>query len=139
MSTSTACTDSPCRSYRAGHRMHHIHARHLAQEPWGWRDATVVAVDDHSVTLAYVGEGTTLTIWHHHGLGDVLTGALPVRVHEGMHALGHPGGWLSVAIIEGGLGAVAEPTDVGLWAADVTPGVVDLATGDGVATDHADR
>ena len=130
-----ACAE--CQSYRAGHNVHFIQARLTGQAPWGWRDATVTAIDGLTVNLAYVEAGTEIRLWHHRDLSSVLRIGSPVRLHEQYHVLGTPVGWLCVELLEGRLGAVPEPVDVEAWRSQQTPGVVNLQTGLAVPTDHA--
>lgn len=124
-----------CQLYWAGHNTHWIHAKHVGRTPWGWRDAVVTGIDDRWLTVAYVVEQVELRLWHHSVLAGEVTVGSPVRLHEEYYVLGGPFGWLNV-IVEGGLGAVPEPANPGAWAAEVTGGVQDLATGRALAVDH---
>jgi hypothetical protein len=115
--------------------MHWIHAGRIGNSPWGWRDATVVAIDGLWLTLCYVVEDDESRIWHHEPLSDVLDVGSPVRLHEQYYALGGPFGWVNVAVF-GGLGPIRAPEDPSLWAAERTVAVTDLATGRALPTDH---
>ncbi len=84
----TPCTpndDGRCRHYGSGHALHQIHARHIGQSPWGWRDAVVVRVEGLFLTLRYLAEDVEFTAWHHAELrlmpGD------PVRVNQSRGAV----------------------------------------------------
>lgn len=137
----------PCRSYWSGHNMHFIHARHLGETPWGWRDGLVEAMDEDGwVAVRYLvggdvgpggGPSATVRVWHHSPLADLLDVGHPVRVHERYCALGGPFGWLNVAVRDG-LGPVSEPASAELWEDEVTGGAVDLSTGRALPLDHAD-
>lgn len=118
--------------------MHVIHANRVGETPWGWRDATVVAVDDLVVTARYVLENGSVRIWHHESLESQLEAGAPVRVHEGYHALGARFGWVNAVVVKG-IGEVPEPADREMWRPEMTVGAVDLATGVAIALDHADR
>lgn len=123
-----------CQHYAPGHNTHWIHAKHVGRSPWGWRDGVVSSLDGHWLEISYLGEGGEIRVWHHDPLGGEVTPGDPVRVHEGLHVLGGPFGWLNV-ITEGGLGAVPEPAEPALWAGQVTSGVQDLSTGRALAMD----
>ncbi|MDQ6687686.1 MAG: hypothetical protein M3Z50_08775 [Actinomycetota bacterium] len=129
------CPSSPCQSYNRGHQIHFIQARHVGESPWGWRDATITDIDEGKVLLAYVHEDGNPVVWHHRPLSGVLSAGEVVRLHEGLRVLGTPSGWFCVAI-EHGLGAVPEPDEPALWAAETSLGIVDLSTGNAVGTDH---
>lgn len=125
-----------CQSFHPGHNMHWIHARHVGESPWGWRDGLVAAASvDGFVTIEYVLESGRVEGWHHSPVVARLSKGTPVRVHEGYRTLSSPMGWIHL-LIRSGLGAVAEPEDADPWEAEVTGGVVDLATGRGLALDH---
>jgi hypothetical protein len=136
--TPSECLDKAegCSSYFAGHLMHWIHARHIGESPWGWRDGVIAPVLDGWIVVSYL-DGGEVRVWHHEQLPEAATGTL-VRVHEEYHALGGPFGWLNV-ITEGGLGPVPEPAEPGLWSDEMTVGVVDLSTGRALALDHLDQ
>lgn len=129
------CLADRCPSYRPGHLMHWIHAKRIGQTPWGWRDATVVAIDGLWLTLSYVVGDHVVRAWHHQSLGDQVQVGSPVRLHEQYYALGGPFGWVNVALTDG-LGPVPEPDDVSLWAAETTVAVTDLSTGHALPMDH---
>ena len=125
-----------CPWYSDGHALHVLHARRVAESPWGWRDAVVVAAEGRSLVVDYLsGEGGA-TLWHHFPLEEELPVGSVVRVHEGYHVIGAPIGWLNVRIVQG-IGAVAEPDDKSLWRSEWSPAVVDLGSGRAIALDHA--
>jgi hypothetical protein len=115
--------------------MHWIHTNRIGKTPWGWRDGTVSDVDNRWLTVRYLHEPASVRVWHHESLADVVASGSPVRVHEEYYALGGPFGWVNV-IVEGGQGQVPAPEDPSLWAAEVTVGVTDLATGRALSMDH---
>lgn len=124
-----------CNHYAPGHNTHWIHAKHVGRSPWGWRDGVVDSIDGHWLTISYLGdEDGEIRVWHHEALGDEVAAGDPVRVHERLHVLGGPFGWLNV-ITEGGLGGVPEPAEPALWADQITSGVQDLSTGRALALD----
>jgi hypothetical protein len=132
----TQCEPSAgqCTLYAPGHLMHCIHANHLARDARGWRDGIVTAMDSGWIVISYISEEGSVSVWHHKSLSADLQIGSPVRVHEGLHALGIPSGWSNMAIA-GGLGAVAEsardaPDE------SVGRGVVDVVTGRAIALDH---
>lgn len=136
MSDSEPCAPvGPCSVFRAGHATHPIQAAHAGASPWGWRDAVVTGVDGLTVTADYVWEAGTVVLWHHEPLRGVLAPGSLLRVHERCHLVGTPGGWLNVRVT-GGCGPVPVPDDPGLWRAETSAGIVDLATGRAVAVDH---
>lgn len=125
-----------CQSFRPGHNMHWIHARHVGESPWGWRDGVVSATsEDGFVTVEYVLESGRVETWHHSPVVAKLSKGTPVRVHEGCRTLSSPLGWLNL-LIASGLGAVPTPKNADAWAPEVTGGAVDIATGRGLALDH---
>lgn len=125
-----------CQSFHPGHNMHWIHARHVGESPWGWRDGVVSAASaDGFVTVEYVLEAGRVEAWHHSPVVANLAKGTPVRVHEGYRTLSGPMGWLHL-LISSGLGAVPKPENTDAWAAEVTGGVVDMTTGRGLALDH---
>ena len=124
-----------CGSFRPGHRMHWIHTKRIGQTPWGWRDGTVSDVDDRWLIVRYLTEHASVRVWHHEALADAITLGSPVRVHEEYYALGGPFGWVNV-IVDGGLGQKPAPEDPSLWAAEMSVGVTDLATGRALSMDH---
>lgn len=124
-----------CQFYHPGHNLHSIHASHVGSSPWGWRDAVVTAVEDCWLTLHYALEDASVRLWHHDALHDLVEEGDPLRVHEGLHVLGGPFGWLNV-IVEDGLGPVSEPVEKTMWADEVTGGVQDLTSGRALALDH---
>ena len=65
--------------------MHQIHARHIGQSPWGWRDALVVRVEGLFLTLRYLAEDVEFTAWHHAEL-PLMPGD-PVRVNQSHSAV----------------------------------------------------
>jgi hypothetical protein len=141
MSTSTEPTpcDGPatgrCQRYHPGHNTHWIHAKHVGRSPWGWRDGVVTALSGQHLTVRYLVEDAEVRLWHHEDLSGEVTVGAPVRVHERLHVLGGPFGWLNVTV-DGGLGAVPEPAEPALWADQVTSGVQDLSTGRALALDR---
>lgn len=96
-------------NYQAGHDLHVIHARRIAESPWGWRSGTVTSYVDELLTVDYVFEDGTVEIWHNR-LVPVEPGT-PVRVHERYYALELAGVWFNVELCRGGLGAVPEPEE----------------------------
>jgi hypothetical protein len=131
----TSCRGSRCLSYRGGHHVHPIQARKVGESPWGWRDATITAVDGLGVHLAYVEHDAAPVVWHHRSLAGVLHAGAPVRLHEQYFVLGCPAGWFSVQV-EGGLGAVTAPEAPELWSGETSVGIVEIATGNALPTDH---
>lgn len=129
------CPSDPCPSYRAGHNVHFIQARKVGQSPWGWRDAVVTGINEIEIGLAYVTQDAEPVLWHHRSLAEHISIGAPVRLHEQYFVLGTPTGWFSV-VVRDGLGPVPEPPEISLWATEVTPGIVDLATGIALPTDH---
>lgn len=125
-----------CESYTAGHAVHAIQARLVGERPWGWRDGVVEAWVDGVVRVRYIDEVGIATCWHHRDPSSELPVGEHVRLHEGsLHVLGTARGWYSVQIA-GGLGAVPDPEQPELWAQQIVPGIVDLATGIAIATDR---
>lgn len=125
-----------CQAYWPGHNLHWIHARKIGESPWGWRDGVVSDCStDGFVTIQYALELGRVEAWHHDAVIGELEDGTPVRVHEGFYALSSPMGWFNL-LISSGLEAVPEPQDKGPWQPEVTGGVVDLATGRGLALDH---
>lgn len=131
------CSPDPddCASYGSGHQMHFIHAKQVGLRPWGWRDGVVTGREGEWIGIGYVGEAGGVRVWHHRDLAAEIRLGDPVRVHEELHAVAGPFGWLNVAFV-GGLGPVPEPAAPELWASETSPGIVDAATGRGVAIDH---
>ena len=113
--------------YHPGYAMHHIQAGLTARTPWGWRPAVLTAVDGGHGTAEYFQEHGTVAFWHHKPL-DVEPGT-PVRVHEQFSVLEISDAWLNVRI-DAGVGAVPEPEDPSLWAAEVGGAITNAATGD---------
>lgn len=74
-------------------------------------------------------------MWHHTALEPLVAVGAPVRLHERFRVLACPAGWLSVAV-QDGVGPVPELADPDLWAAERSPGIVDLATGRALPLDH---
>jgi hypothetical protein len=126
----SACKPSDhgrCGYYGSGHALHQIHARHIGQSPWGWRDALVVRVEGMFLTLRYLAADVEFTAWHHAEL-PLMPGD-PVRVNQSHSAvLQAKFGQVNIAH-DSPLSAVPEPEHPELWAAESSPGVVDLATG----------
>jgi hypothetical protein len=106
-----------------------------AAPPWGWRDAVVTDIDGHWLTVEYLQEPAVLRLWHHEQLGAEIAVGGPVRVHEQYYVIGGPFGWLNV-VVRRGLGPVPAPPKPAAWAAEMTGGVQDLATGRALALDH---
>ncbi len=127
-----------CQGYWPGHHTHCIHANHVGQRSWGWRDAIVTAIAGHWLDVDYVHETASLRLWHHEALTGELAVGDPVRVHEEYHLLGGPFGWLNV-IVEGGLGAVPQPAEPALWAHQMTAGVQELSTGRALPLDWVEE
>lgn len=130
---------SPCHvrglcGYGPGHAIHWIQAGLAGRSPWGWRDGVVKAWDGELLRIRYVVEDHAITVWHHVKLSGELPIGTPVRVHEAFHVLATASGWYCVEIT-GGLGPVPEPEQPELWAHEAVPGIVDLATGVGLAVD----
>ena len=119
----------PCQPFHAGHHIHPIHARHVGETPWGWRDGVVTAVHGSDVTVQYLETDHVLRVWHHRPL-PVVVGD-PVRVHERYYVVSGSWGWASV-VVTGGLGAVPEPAAAELWRPERSVPVVDLSTGHGL-------
>lgn len=135
---SCASGSSGCQAYFPGHHMHWIHARKIGESPWGWRDGILTAVSAAGrVEVEYALEPGGVTAWHHVDLTSELAVRTPVRVHEGLYALGSPLGWLNLRL-DAGVGPVAEPEDAELWAQEALGGVVDLSTGRALPLDHLD-
>jgi len=129
--------DERCRSYAPGHNMHCIHAKHVGLSPWGWRDAVVTNMHpDGRIELDYIDEDGSVVVWNHADLTRLIAPGDPVRVHEGLHALGGPFGWFNMFVATG-IGPVTEPVHPELWAAQMSWGVTDLSTGIAIALDHA--
>lgn len=128
--------DSVCQAYWPGHNMHWIHARKIGESPWGWRDGVMSASSaDGFVTIAYALDIGCVWAWHHDPVVAKLAPGTPVRVHEGLYALSSPLGWVNL-LISSGLGATPAPLETDPWQAEVTGGVVDLATGRALPLDH---
>lgn len=130
------CTPGRCRHFGDGHVTHPIRARRTGETPWGWRDGVVTAASGGVATLRYVVEDAEVTVRHHAVLP--LAAGDPVRLHEEFRMLGCPSGWFCVDVT-GGLGPVVAPVHPELGARESSPGVVDLATGNALATDHMTR
>lgn len=124
-----------CRSFYPGHNLHVIHANHVGRTPWGWRDGVVRELASGWLHIDYVADPAEVRVWHHEGFPRLLRPGTPVRLHEQYHALGSHAGWLNVVVVDG-CGPVPAPPEPGVWATDMTVGVVDLSTGRGVAMDH---
>lgn len=116
-------------NYHPGYAMHFIQARLAATTPWGWRPAILTAVDGGHGTASYFQEQGTVTFWHHRPLHA--EPGTPIRVHERYHVLEISDAWLNVRI-DSGIGAVPEPADPSLWAAEMGGAIVNAATGDGI-------
>ncbi|PFG39620.1 hypothetical protein ATJ97_2131 [Georgenia soli] len=127
------CTrPGPCRSYRAGHLIHFIHAGFIRRTPWGWRDGVVRASGEDNVAVVdYLDGSGTAEIWQHHDLSVVAPPGSPVRLHERYYALESGDAILNVLLLRG-VGPVPEPETPELWAGEGDPIFVDLATGRGV-------
>ena len=132
-----ACSPSEgrCGSFGHGHLMHWIHTKRIGESPWGWRDGTVNGVDGRWLTVRYLMEPGHVRVWHHESLADVIALGSPVRVHEEYHALGGLFGWVNV-LLDSGVGQVPAPEDPSPWAAEMTVGVTDLASGRALPMDH---
>lgn len=130
-------TDSHrCRSYAPGHNMHAIHAKHVGLSPWGWRDAVIASLTpDGWIAINYVTEDGGALLWNHADLSRLVAPGSPVRVHEGLHALGGSFGWVNV-FLASGIGPVPEPEHPQLWAGQMSWGVTNLSTGLALALDH---
>jgi hypothetical protein len=116
--------------YHPGHDLHFIHAKHLGGTPWGWRPGTVSEVREDGVRVDYLLEPGAVDVWHHEVLPVVV--GTPVRVHEQFHGFDVDGSWLNVRLT-GGLGAVPQPVEPGIWADEARSAVVvDLARGEAV-------
>ena len=132
----TSCSDpATCGNFGDGHRTHPIRGRRAGETPWGWRDGVVASASGGRVVVRYLAEDGEVVAEHHRTLP--LTDGDPVRLHEQYRLLAGPDGWFCVAL-EGGLGPVPAPNAPDVWSPEANPGIVDLATGDGVATDHRD-
>lgn len=117
----------PCQSYRYGHHVHWIHAGHVGQTPWGWRDGVISGVDaDGWITVDYLLDDGSARMWHHEDLQA--PAGTPVRVHEQWKALSGPFGLVNV-VLGSGIGAVPTPEHPETWAQEMRLGVVDLSTG----------
>lgn len=128
-----------CSSYAPGHNVHWIQAKLIGRAPWGWRDCLVVAVDGLTLRLRYVEEDVEFTAWHHEDLSKWLSVGAPVRINQDKGTLMHgPFGQVYIAH-DSPLAAVPTPEHPDLWAAEITLGVVDLATGRGVNTELLDE
>lgn len=123
-----------CQSFYPGHNLHVIHAAHIGRTPWGWRDGVVREMASGWVHIDYVAEPGDVRVWHH-DVSRQLRRGTPVRLHEQYHALANRAGWLNVMVV-GGCGPVPAPPEPGVWATEMTAGVVDLSTGRGLAMDH---
>ncbi len=128
-----ACSrPGPCRSYRAGHLMHFIHAGFIRRTPWGWRDGVVREIgEDNTAVVDYLDGSGPAELWQHHDLALVAPPGTPVRVHERYYALQAGRAVLNVQVVRGA-GPVPEPTEPGRWPDEGEAIVVDLATGEGV-------
>lgn len=127
-----------CQAFYPGHNVHWIHARHIGESPWGWRDGVVTSTtEDGFITVEYTLEQGAVEAWHHGEIIGRLTRGTPVRIHEGYYVLALGGRYLNL-LISSGLGAVPKPQEPELWEAEVTGGVVDLSTGEGVDLNHPD-
>lgn len=125
-----------CRSYAPSHNMHFIHAKQLGLSPWGWRDGVIASVKPNGwIEVDYVTEPGRAVAYHHGDLTGVLAPGDPVRVHEKLHALGASFGWINLWVASG-IGPAPEPDNPELWAAQMSWGVVNLATGRALAMDH---
>jgi hypothetical protein len=141
MSRTSSCVvrNGYCQSYANGHNMHFIHARHVGETPWGWRDGVVDALLPYGwVQIVYVDQPAVVKVWHHQPLRGLVRRGDPVRLNENWWALGGPFGWVNV-LVRGGLGKVPDPVAPEIWASEITGGVVDLSTGRGLALDHLDE
>lgn len=85
-------------------------------------------------TVRYLDDDHDAKVKHHADL-PVSVGD-PVRLHEQYRMLGTPHGWFCVAVESGG-GPVPPPDHPDLAAGEINTAVVDLATGNALATDHA--
>ena len=116
--------------YHPGYDLHLLHAKRLGRTPWGWRAGTVSQVREDGVSVDYLLEAGRVQVWHHYALPVVV--GTPVRVHEQYHGFDVDGAWLNV-LLTGGLGAVPEPVEPGIWADEAQAAVVvDLARGEAV-------
>lgn len=124
-----------CRSYKAGHQVHFIQARLAGEQPWHWRDGVVAEVDGHTLTVQYSFEEGDVDCWSHHDLSSRVEVGDTVRVHERFNLLAAGRSWICVECT-GGLGPVPRPDHPELWSTETSPGIVDLATGEAIATDR---
>ncbi len=125
-----------CGMYGRGHAAHHIGIRVLGGRPWGWRDGVVTSIRGLDLQVRYLQEDGSVSCWHHRDLSGELAVGSPVRVYESsLLDTGH--GWISVRT-EGGLGAVEEPDDPELWAAEISTTITDLHAGRGIVIDGPD-
>lgn len=118
--------------------LHWIHANHLGQTPWGWRDGVVSAPlpgaelppgwePQEVVDVAYL-EGGRVRVSNGRPLGARLPVGTPVRVHERYWALQVSRALFPVRL-DGGLGDVPKPAQPHLWHAERQVAVTDNATG----------
>lgn len=124
-----------CASFHPGHCVHPIHANQVGKRPWGWRDGVVTQVAGGEVRVEYVVADGRARLWHHIDLGGRMAVGSLVRVHEELHVLGGPFGWLNVELVEG-VGPVHTPCDPSAWTAEMQVAVTDMVTGQAVAMDH---
>lgn len=124
-----------CASFHPGHCIHPIHANQVGKRPWGWRDGVVTQVAGGELRVEYVVVDGHVRIRHHTDLGGLVAVGSLVRVHEELHVLGGPFGWLNVELVEG-VGPVPAPCDPSAWVAEMRVAVTDMATGQAVAMDH---
>ena len=96
----TRCSLALCTLVAPGHAMHVDQAKGLTQTPEEWRDARVVELSGHVITASMLESTLEVQLWHHRDLGrDLAVGDL-VRVHERLHALGWPYGWVNAQMLE---------------------------------------
>jgi hypothetical protein len=118
-------------NFNPGYLMHPSHGRMLATTPWGWRPALIVEVSEHTAVAEYVQDEGRVRLWHHTSLTSYCVIGEPVRVHEGHHGLEIEDFWLNVRI-DAGIGAVPDPADPELWAAEQYGVIINAANGQGI-------
>jgi hypothetical protein len=80
---SCACeSGAMCADIRPGHGLHALQLRLAVATPSRWDDALVVDVRDDGWVSAVTLEGTSVSLWNHGDLAQVVSPGEPVALHS---------------------------------------------------------